>query len=127
MLQKELAGCENITVLRDGHQVSRTSDYILYNVEAGNIEQVVREYSKCELRSNPVQNRVNLIATKLRAIVGGQTSCKAPEIRAFETYLHSHTEIISLHSLHGPATDPANQPLVCRYARLCLTSTNMSR
>lgn len=46
------------------------------------------------------------------AIVGGQTSCKSPEIAAFEKHLPSDVSIISCHSLHGPGVDPYNQPLV---------------
>lgn len=51
-------------------------------------------------------------ATKLGAIVGGQTSCKDPEIKAFERHLPSDVDIVSCHSLHGPRVDPRNQPLV---------------
>lgn len=46
------------------------------------------------------------------AIVGGQTSCKAPEIAAFEKHLPNDVSIISCHSLHGPGVDPRGQPLV---------------
>jgi prephenate dehydrogenase (NADP+) len=46
------------------------------------------------------------------AIVGGQTSCKSPEIEAFEAHLPADVSIISCHSLHGPNVDPHNQPLV---------------
>lgn len=48
----------------------------------------------------------------MNAIVGGQTSCKAPEIEAFETYLPSDVEIITCHSLHGPKVATEGQPLV---------------
>jgi prephenate dehydrogenase (NADP+) len=51
-------------------------------------------------------------ATKVGAIVGGQTSCKAPELAAFEKHLPSDVEIISCHSLHGPNINPKGQPLV---------------
>ena len=51
-------------------------------------------------------------ATRLGAIVGGQTSCKDPEIKAFEEYLPSDVDIVSCHSLHGPNVDPHDQPLV---------------
>lgn len=53
-----------------------------------------------------------IAATKMGAIVGGQTSCKSPEIQAFERHLPADVSIISIHSLHGPGVDPANQPLV---------------
>ena len=46
------------------------------------------------------------------AIVGGQTSCKEPEIKAFEQYLPEDVEIVSCHSLHGPQINPKGQPLV---------------
>jgi prephenate dehydrogenase len=49
-------------------------------------------------------------ATKVGAIVGGQTSCKAPELAAFEKHLPP--EILSCHSLHGPQVNPKGQPLV---------------
>ena len=52
------------------------------------------------------------VATKYGAIVGGQTSCKKPELEAFETYLPRDVDIISCHSLHGPGVDPKGQPLV---------------
>jgi prephenate dehydrogenase (NADP+) len=51
-------------------------------------------------------------ATKVGAIVGGQTSCKAPELAAFEKRLPADVEILSCHSLHGPQVNPKGQPLV---------------
>ena len=44
--------------------------------------------------------------------MGGQTSCKQPEMRAFEQHLPPDVEIVSCHSLHGPKVGPAGQPLV---------------
>ena len=81
----------------NGHLVSRASDWIIYSVEAELIDQIVAEYGP---------------STKVGAIVGGQTSCKAPELAAFDKYLPPDVEIVSCHSLHGPAVDPAGQPLV---------------
>jgi prephenate dehydrogenase (NADP+) len=52
-------------------------------------------------------------ATKVGAIVGGQTSCKAPELAAFDKHLPQDVEIVSCHSLHGPQVNPKGQPLVC--------------
>lgn len=52
------------------------------------------------------------LSTKVGAIVGGQTSCKAPELAAFEKHLPSDVEIVSCHSLHGPKVNPQGQPLV---------------
>lgn len=54
-------------------------------------------------------------ATKVGAIVGGQTSCKAPELGAFDKHLPADVEIISCHSLHGPNVNPKGQPLVRAY------------
>lgn len=51
-------------------------------------------------------------STKVGAIVGGQTSCKAPELAAFDKHLPPDVEIVSCHSLHGPGVDPRGQPLV---------------
>ncbi|EFQ97734.1 prephenate dehydrogenase [Nannizzia gypsea CBS 118893] len=96
-LRAEFANDTNINILPNGHLVSRISDYIVYSVEAKFIASVVEEYGP---------------STKVGAIVGGQTSCKAPELEAFEKYLPSDVEIISCHSLHGPNVNPKGQPLV---------------
>ncbi|GJN82452.1 prephenate dehydrogenase [Purpureocillium lilacinum] len=90
-------GSENIEICRNGHFVSRASDYIIYSVEAAVIDRVIAQYGP---------------STKMGAIVGGQTSCKSPEIAAFEAYLPQDVSIVSCHSLHGPGVDPHNQPLV---------------
>ncbi|KIW47829.1 uncharacterized protein PV06_00489 [Exophiala oligosperma] len=96
-LQKEFENEKGINILPNGHLVSRASDWIIYSVEAEVIGRVVAEYGP---------------STKVGAIVGGQTSCKAPELAAFEKYLPGDVEIVSCHSLHGPAVDPTGQPLV---------------
>ncbi|KAK6464229.1 hypothetical protein DFJ63DRAFT_283976 [Scheffersomyces coipomensis] len=88
---------EKFTVLKNGHYVSRISDYIIYSVEAANIDKIVSLYGP---------------STKFGAIVGGQTSCKAPEVAAFENTLPSDIEIVSVHSLHGPKVSTTGQPLV---------------
>ncbi|CAZ80124.1 unnamed protein product [Tuber melanosporum] len=96
-LKKEFAGIENIHVYANGRSVSRISDYIIYAVEAELLDTVVAAYGP---------------STKLGAIVGGQTSCKTPEIKAFEKHIPPDVDIVSCHSLHGPTVDPAGQPLV---------------
>ncbi|KAH8178730.1 prephenate dehydrogenase domain-containing protein [Sarocladium implicatum] len=96
-LKQEFAGMRNVEICKNGHLVSRASDYIIYSVEAAIIGRVIAQYGP---------------STKLGAIVGGQTSCKSPEIEAFEAHLPSDVDIISCHSLHGPGVDPRNQPLV---------------
>ncbi|KAI5778914.1 hypothetical protein EDC01DRAFT_324643 [Geopyxis carbonaria] len=96
-LQAEYSEIENVHVYANGHFVARQSDYIIYSVEAEHIDKVVAMYGP---------------STKVGAIVGGQTSCKAPEIAAFERHLPSDVQLISCHSLHGPNVDPAGQPLV---------------
>ncbi|KAJ6108533.1 Prephenate dehydrogenase [Penicillium sp. IBT 18751x] len=68
-----------------------------WSVEAGVIDRVVAQYGP---------------STKVGAIVGGQTSCKAPELAAFEKHLPQDVEIVSCHSLHGPKVNPKGQPLV---------------
>lgn len=69
----------------------------MYAVEARNMDTVVALYGP---------------STKLGAIVGGQTSTKAPEIAAFEKHLPADVEIVSCHSMHGPGVNPKGQPLV---------------
>ncbi|KAK6864889.1 prephenate dehydrogenase [Apiospora arundinis] len=96
-LKEEFASRNNVQILRNGHLVSRISDYIIYSVEAAVIDRVVAQYGP---------------STKLGAIVGGQTSCKDPEIKAFEAHLPEDVDIVSCHSLHGPGVDPRDQPLV---------------
>lgn len=100
-MSRPLAGIDlrqrNVNVLSNGHFVSRISDWIIYSVEAEAIDKVVAEYGP---------------STKVGAIVGGQTSCKAPELAAFEKHLPGDVEIVTCHSLHGPGVDPKGQPLV---------------
>lgn len=86
-----------IQVLDDGYAVSRQCDVIFYAVEAEKIDQVLAMYGP---------------STKYGAIVAGQTSIKSPEIAAFEKYLPKDVNIITCHSLHGPAFDPAGQTLI---------------
>ncbi|WP_461789791.1 NAD(P)-binding domain-containing protein [Pedobacter sp.] len=88
---------QGIEILSDGHQVSRKSDFILYCVEAEKIAQVVALFAK---------------STKYNAIVGGQTSVKHPEIKAFEAYLPNDVHIVTCHSLHGPGFTTRGQTLV---------------
>ncbi|CCH61456.1 hypothetical protein TBLA_0E04010 [Henningerozyma blattae CBS 6284] len=88
---------EDFEVLLNGHYVSRISDYIIYSVETEFIDEIVKLYGP---------------STKQFAIVGGQTSCKTPEIKAFEAHLPLDVDIISVHSLHGPNVNPTGQPLV---------------
>lgn len=39
---------DGVTIVSDGHQVSRAADYIIYSVEAEYIEEVVAQYGPCE-------------------------------------------------------------------------------
>lgn len=48
---RRLSDTHGINVLRDGHHVSRTSDFILYSVEAEHISRVVAQYGPCEFLS----------------------------------------------------------------------------
>ncbi|KAK9369313.1 hypothetical protein V1509DRAFT_484143 [Lipomyces kononenkoae] len=96
-LKNDFASNSLVNILENGHLVSRLSDYIIYSVEAENIEMIVAMYGP---------------STKVGAIVGGQTSCKAPEIAAFEKHLPPDVQIVSCHSLHGPNVDTRGQPLV---------------
>ncbi|SPC61836.1 probable TYR1 - prephenate dehydrogenase (NADP+) [Ustilago sp. UG-2017b] len=95
-LRKEFQG-SGLNVLRDGHLVSRRSDYIIYSVEAAYIDRVVEQYGS---------------STKIGAIVAGQTSVKTPEKEAFQKHLPQDAYIISCHSMHGPKVDPTGQPLI---------------
>lgn len=96
-LKAEFANEELIEIVKNGHYVSRSSDYVIYSVEAEAIGKIVQAYGP---------------STKLGAIVGGQTSCKAPEIAAFEKHLPADVQIVTCHSLHGPKVNPEGQPLV---------------
>ena len=57
-------------------------------------------------------SKINDVATKQGAVVGGQTSCKEIEIAAFRRHLPDDVQIVSCHSLHGPNVDPKGQALV---------------
>ncbi|KAF1804827.1 hypothetical protein V8B55DRAFT_1496835 [Mucor lusitanicus] len=95
-VKKDFEGT-NIHVLPDGYHISRRCDWIMYAVEAEYIDAVVKKYGP---------------ATKMGAIVGGQTSVKKPEVEALEKYLPEDVHIISCHSMHGPGVDPKGQPLI---------------
>ncbi|KAF9005257.1 prephenate dehydrogenase [Cyathus striatus] len=95
-LKNDYADSPNIVPMPDGHAVARSSDFMMYSVEAEFIEKVVAEYGP---------------STKMNAVVAGQTSVKAPEQAAFEKYLPSDAHIVSCHSLHGPTVSPVGQPL----------------
>lgn len=96
-LQSEMQDLPGVKVFKDGHAVSRISDFIVYSVEAEFIGKVVAEYGP---------------STKVGAIVAGQTSVKAPERIAFEAHLPKDVHILSIHSLHGPTVSTKGQPLV---------------
>ncbi|KIY71821.1 prephenate dehydrogenase [Cylindrobasidium torrendii FP15055 ss-10] len=96
-LKEEWADIPAVTAFPDGYGVSRTSDFIMYSVEAEFIDGVVAQYGP---------------STKLNAVVAGQTSVKAPERAAFEKHLPKDVSIVSCHSLHGPTVNPIGQPLV---------------
>ncbi|KAI9636087.1 putative Prephenate dehydrogenase [Dioszegia hungarica] len=100
-LQEEFADT-GIIALPDGHAVSRLSDFIVYSVEAAHIGACVKEYGP---------------STKVGATVAGQTSVKAPEKQAFETYLPQDCAVVSLHSLHGPGVTTEGQPLIIIHHR----------
>ncbi|EJD37025.1 prephenate dehydrogenase [Auricularia subglabra TFB-10046 SS5] len=96
-LSRDMQGVPGVTAHVDGHGVARIADVLLYNVEAEHIARVVAQFGP---------------STRVGAIVGGQTSVKAPERDAFEKYLPEDTHIVSVHSLHGPTVNPEGQPLV---------------
>ncbi|KAG5930587.1 hypothetical protein E4U42_006675 [Claviceps africana] len=96
-LKEQYHGKKNVEICPNGHHVSRASDYIIYSVEAAVVDRVIAQFGP---------------STKMGAIVGGQTSCKSPEIAAFEKHLPPDVHVISCHSLHGPGVDSHNQPLV---------------
>ncbi|PIA14255.1 NAD(P)-binding protein [Coemansia reversa NRRL 1564] len=97
----EKHGGQGISILRDGYAVSRRSDIIIYSVPAVIINKAVAEYGR---------------ATKMGAIVAGQTSVKTPEVLAFEKHLPEDVHIVTCHSMHGPNIDTKGQPLaVIRY------------
>jgi prephenate dehydrogenase (NADP+) len=85
-----------IQILKDAVSVSRICDFIVYSVEAENIEAVVKY-------AGP--------STKIGAIVTGQTSVKTPEIAAFEKYLPKDTQIVGSHALFGPSVNPKGQTM----------------
>lgn len=87
----------SVTILPSARAVARKADFLLYSVEAANIEQVVAATAD---------------SVKYGAIVAGQTSVKYPEIAAFEKHLPDDVFIVTCHSLHGPAFSTEGQKLV---------------
>lgn len=98
----EMKDISGVRVFKNGHLVSRVSDFIMYSVEAEFIAKVVAEYGP---------------STKVGAVVAGQTSVKAPERDAFEKYLPEDVYIVSCHSLHGPTVSTVGQPLAIIHHR----------
>lgn len=88
---------QGISVLPNGHEVARRSDFLIFCVEAECIETVAETYAH---------------SIKFEAIVSGQTSVKYPEILAFEKFLSKDVQIVSCHSLHGPAFTTKGQSLI---------------
>jgi len=95
-LEEELSPFK-INILDNGRDVSRTSDLIIYSVEADRLAGVVAECGS---------------STKYGAIVAGQTSVKTPEIEIFEKYLPPDAQIITFHAMHGPGFEPKGQKLI---------------
>jgi len=90
----------------------------MYAVEAEHIGKVVKEYGPCTCFTLFTNSYIHsFTATKLGAIVAGQTSVKAPERAAFEEHLPPDVHIVSCHSLHGPSVAPFGQPLVLIHHR----------
>jgi len=95
-LEEELSPFK-IKIMDNGRDVSRTSDLIIYSVEADRLAAVVAECGS---------------STKYGAIVAGQTSVKTPEIEIFEKHLPPDAQIITFHAMHGPGFEPKGQKLI---------------
>jgi hypothetical protein len=54
----------NIQILRNGHLVSRASDYIIYSVEAAGIGRVVAEYGPCMFALLAFVNEIATLSTR---------------------------------------------------------------
>jgi len=71
----------SVTVLRDGHLVSRIADYIIYSVEAEYIDRVVEEFGPCELQSiEPVASKTKLLyerSYEIRGYSRGSDICES--------------------------------------------------
>ena len=94
-LERDMDGI-GVTILDDGHAVSRASDLIIYAVPAEEIGNVVRQYGP---------------STRKGSIVSGQTSVKTPEVAAFNRYLPSGVNVVPVHSLHSPKANPKGKKL----------------
>ncbi|MGF1924557.1 MAG: prephenate dehydrogenase/arogenate dehydrogenase family protein [Bacteroidia bacterium] len=88
---------QGVVVLANGYEVARRSDLLIFCVEAEFIGNVVQTYAN---------------SVKYGAVVSGQTSVKSPEIDAFERYLSTDVQIVTCHSLHGPAFETEGQTLI---------------
>jgi prephenate dehydrogenase (NADP+) len=99
-------------VFKDGYGVARVSDFVMFSVEATYINSVVQAYGP---------------AMKLGAIACGQTSVKAPEIKAFEEHLPSDVDIVTCHSLHGPVFEYLTIGSESQRATPCCYTPSMHR
>jgi len=71
---------------KNGYAILRSSDYIIYSVGAEFIERVVAQYGPCEYGSGRYfKHKLTwILATKVNAIIAGQTSVKAPKKAAVQ-------------------------------------------
>jgi hypothetical protein len=72
---RHLSDTHGINVLRDGHYVSRTSDFILYSVEAEHINRVVAQYGPCELLSY-----VDVVRSQMVTSYQGRGHCRWSDV-----------------------------------------------
>ncbi|ODV88590.1 hypothetical protein CANCADRAFT_125622 [Tortispora caseinolytica NRRL Y-17796] len=93
----EYSNSESIKILKNGIQVARLADLLLFSVEAENIESATSQIAP---------------SAKPGAIIGGQSSCKSIEVEALAKYAPDDCEIICLHSMHSASVDPQGQPLI---------------
>ncbi|KAJ1506327.1 prephenate dehydrogenase (NADP(+)) [Coelomomyces lativittatus] len=84
-------------VCHDGHIVHQISDYILYCVNSASVSQLIQNYAP---------------SMKPGTTVGGQTSTKSLEIKAFEAFCPRDVNIVTCHSFHGPDVESTKYPLV---------------
>jgi prephenate dehydrogenase (NADP+) len=88
---------ENLFIYKKPADFISKIDFLLICVETNKIGNVIKDIAAL--------NPKNLI-------ISAQTSVKAPEIKAFDTYLDYSNQIVGSHALFGPHVDPAGQTVV---------------
>lgn len=100
---------KNITVFPNGHLVSRTSDYIIYSVEAELVDRVVGEFAQCVFlcsSTNHVKPTNTLKRPSMEPLWVARRLAKSPRLQPSTSTSNGRTTFLSSRFIvcMGPAS-----------------------